>query len=304
MRKVTNSYKILQAGNLLIRLSFFVLVLAAYVWPATGQEIQTAPARKHIAINKTPILTIEGAYQHFEVDRLGNLFLISAQGNQIKEYNAKGDSINRYDNTRSYGPITSIDVSNPLKIAVFYSDFSTIVVLDRYLSPVNTIDLRKAGIWEARAIATSYDNLYWVYDQQEAKIKKVDGQGEVRFASSDMRQVFDREVNPEKLFDQDGLLYTYDASYGWYVFDYYGALNQKVPVKGLLDPLVEQSVLTGRVAGKIWLLPAARATLSNPVWQPLPISGTIRQTKFDPASGKLWVLTDTGLSVYPLVAHP
>lgn len=267
------------------------------LFTAVAQD--TTPAFFHQ--NTQTALALRGDYRHFELDRLGNLFLIGAQGNQITEYNKQGDSVNHYDNVRSYGQISGLDVTNPLKIAVYYKDFATIVVLDRYLSPVNTIDLRKAGIWDAQAIASSYDNQYWVYDKQEAKIKKVDGQGKVTFASSDLRQVFDEGVDPVKLLDRDGLLYTYDTSYGWYIFDYYGALNQKIPVKDLQNINVSDGILSATVLisgqEQLWLM-NPRKPGAAPAIKPIPFNGKARQALFIGQQGKLIILTKWGVSTY------
>jgi len=255
---------------------------------------------------------ITGNFKHFELDKLGNLFLIGPNGSQFTQYNKHGDSINHYDNISSYGQITSLDVSNPLKLAVYYRDFGTIVVLDRFLSPVNTIDLKKAGIWDAQTVATSYDNQYWVYDKQEARIKKVNGQSKVTFASSDLRQVFDNGLDPVRLLDRDGLLYAYDPTYGWYIFDYYGALKQKIPIKDLRDVSVTDGILTARMetagGSRIWLMNPERP-LTDPVQINLPDSAvktgrtvqkgktdTIRQSLFLGTTGELLLLTPSGLN--------
>ncbi len=77
-----------------------------------------------------------------------------------------------YIDVKRYGKIYSIDASNPLKILVYFRDFATIVVLDRLLTVRNTIDLRKQNIYQAQAVATSYDGNIWVYDELESKLKK------------------------------------------------------------------------------------------------------------------------------------
>ena len=152
---------------------WMVLLVIIYL-PAVAQlPGKPLPAADQPALPSA--LKIKGDFRHFELDKLGNLFLISQGGSKITQYNKAGDSINHYDNVSSYGAISELDATNPLKLAIYYKDYGTIVVLDRFLSPVNTIDLRNAGIWEAETIATSYDNQFWVYDKQEAKIKKING---------------------------------------------------------------------------------------------------------------------------------
>ena len=55
-----------------------------------------------------------------------------------------------------------IDATNPLKILVYYREFTTIIELDRFLNIVNTIDLRNQNILQAKAVGLAYDNNVWV----------------------------------------------------------------------------------------------------------------------------------------------
>ena len=48
------------------------------------------------------------------------------------------------------------------------------MVLDRFLNIRNTIDLRQSGIFQVSAVAQSYDNNIWVFDDLDSKIKKID----------------------------------------------------------------------------------------------------------------------------------
>jgi hypothetical protein len=84
-----------------------------------------------------------------------------------------------YNDVRKFGTATMIDVSNPLKVLLYYKDFATIVVLDRLLNIRNTIDLRLQNILQAKAIGLSYDNKIWVYDELESKLKKIDEGGQL-----------------------------------------------------------------------------------------------------------------------------
>src|SRR4051794_17784730 len=98
--------------------------------------------------------TISGSYTNFYADNLGNIFLVS-KTNQVKKLNQDFDSVAVFNDVRRYGNIYSLDVSNPLKIVVYYREFTTALVLDRFLKLLNTIDLRRYGILQAKAIAQS-----------------------------------------------------------------------------------------------------------------------------------------------------
>jgi hypothetical protein len=57
----------------------------------------------------------------------------------------------------------------------------------------------------------------------------------------DFRQLFGEAPSPQSVFDRDGFVYLYDTLKGVYVFDYYGALRNKILITGWKD---------FRVAGK------------------------------------------------------
>ena len=192
----------------------------------------------------TSAKTIEGEYADFTVDNLGNYYLLSKE-NQLKKLNNRGDSMGVFNDVRRYGKLFSMDVTNPLKVLLYYKNFSTIVVLDRFLNIVNTIDLRKQNIFQVKAIAQSYDNNIWLYDEQNNKLKRIGEKGEVIFETVDLRIIFDEVPSPTHIFDHDGFVYLYDPEKGFYVFDIYGSFKTKISYKGLTDVTVIGKTILG-----------------------------------------------------------
>ena len=168
---------------------------------------------------------IKGDILGFTVDNLDNIYILNSR-NQVKKLNSNGDSVAAFNDVKRYGKATLLDVSNPLKLLLYYKDFATVVVLDRFLNVVNTIDLRKQNIFQAKAIGQSYDNKIWVYDELENKLKKIDEDGTMLLETPDFRQLFGQAPVPQKIFDQDKLVYVYDSSQAIFVFDYYGTLKK------------------------------------------------------------------------------
>ncbi|HUR12081.1 MAG TPA: hypothetical protein VM012_11955, partial [Flavitalea sp.] len=60
----------------------------------------------------------------FSVDQLGNVYLLLTNG-QLKKLSSTGDSLAVFNEVRRYGKVHSIDVSNPLKVLLYYKDFGT-----------------------------------------------------------------------------------------------------------------------------------------------------------------------------------
>ncbi len=189
-------------------------------------------------------VVIPGNYVQFSVDQLGNIYLINTQ-NQLKKLSAQLDSIAVFNDIKRLGNIDKIDVSNPLKTLVYYKQFGHIVLLDRFLNPRNTINLRQRSLPLINAIAQSYDNQIWLFDEWNFSIKKMNDAGEITEESPDLRQALSYEASPENMIDADGLLYTYHPKTGWKIFDYYGALKQSVAVFHWQYTSIVNGFLTG-----------------------------------------------------------
>jgi hypothetical protein len=197
----------------------------------------------------------------FTTDNLGNLYLLT-NTNQIRKVNEKGDSIAVYNDVRRFGKIFSIDASNPLKILVYYKDFSTIIVLDRLLNVRNTIDLRKQNILQVRTITSSYDNNIWLYDELDSRIKKIDDNGRIILESNDFRQVYEVVPKPTNIYDRDGQLYLYDSTKGLLVYDYYGAQKNNYAIYQLSDvQVLDKNTITARDSTHIILYKPSSLTL-------------------------------------------
>lgn len=236
---------------------------------------------------------IPGNIASFAVDNLEQMYILSGNG-QLKKLNEKGDSVAIFNNVKKYGEATLIDVSNPLKILLYYRDFSTVVILDRLLNMRTAIDLRRSDILQAGTVALSYDSKIWVYDEVQNKLKKIDDEGKVLQETPDFRVLFNNTVQPQNIFDQDKLVYLYDSIQGFFVFDYYGALKNKILITkwqhvkivgkyifGIDDAFIYRYNITTFRYDK-WPMPAA-------------ITGA-RKVYF--TTNRLYVLNDKGINVY------
>src|SRR6185436_12076651 len=115
----------------------FKIALITLLFPAV------APAQADT--NFHLIRVLRGDFVDFTVDNLDNIYVLNSH-NQVKKYNAAGDSVAIYNDVRKFGQASLIDVSNPLKVLLYYKDFATVVMLDRFLNAVNIVDLRKQNI--------------------------------------------------------------------------------------------------------------------------------------------------------------
>jgi hypothetical protein len=237
--------------------------------------------------------TYTGDIADFTVDNLGNCFAISSNG-QIKKINSDGDSAGVFNDVRRYGKLFSIDVTNPLKVLLYYKSFGTILILDRFLNVRSTIDLRRQNLFQVKTIGQSYDNNIWVFDELESKLKKVADDGRVTDQSADFRMIFDSMPSPEVIIDQNKFVYLYDPVKGVYIFDYYGAFKNRLLFRGWNDFSVINNVLFGRSGNSLFRYEPGTLNL-----QELPVSDRIASAKkIRITNTYLYALRDGFIEVY------
>lgn len=171
---------------------------------------------------------IPGSYSYLDVDVLDNIYLITEK-NQLKKIRSNGDSLAVFNDVKKFGNPTLLDVSNPLKVLLYYKSFSTVIILDRFLAVRNTINLRNQNIFKVKTLATSYDNNIWIFDEQNISLKKINDEGKVLSETLDLRQLFDTVPSPSQITDKNNFVYLYDENRGFYIFDYYGSFKNNLP---------------------------------------------------------------------------
>lgn len=188
----------------------------------------------------------------------------------------------------------SLDVTNPLKILLYYKDFSTVVILDRLLNNRATIDLRKLNLYQVKAISQSYDNNIWVFDEFESKLKRISDEGKLLDQFTDFRILFDSVPSPQYIIDQNKQLYLYDSLKGVFIFDYYGAFKARIPFTGWTDFSVINNLLFGRDQQYLFRYEPGTLNLQR---YPIPVSMS-NSRKIFISSGKIYLLRDNKLEVY------
>jgi len=117
-------------------------------------------------------------YTHdfFEVDHFGYIYAVN--DSEIVKFNSTGKKLYTYSNS-SLGSIYSIDVSNPLRILLFYKDFNQILFLDQTLSPIGaTIDLYEFSNDETELVCSSLKGGFWIYNSNENQSFHISSKGE------------------------------------------------------------------------------------------------------------------------------
>lgn len=153
---------------------------------------------------------------HFDIDKLENLYVIResklslySKGFIDKEYEFSADK---------YGEISSLDVSNPHKLLLYYRDFQTLLLLDNTLAILDILNLDEYGFLDIKAVSLSNDNNLWILDDQN--VRKVDIQGS-EILSTEPLYTYNLGSEIKSLREEANQLYL-EYENGLAVFDTYG----------------------------------------------------------------------------------
>ena len=184
------------------------------------------------------------AFQGFEVlktidiksdfitsDNLGNVYIIKRE--ELTKYDPNGNLFQQYSSKR-LGKINAVDVSNPLKILVFYKDFSTIVFLDGMLAETaNPINLNGLMLEQASLICTSNNNCFWVYDPVSFQLVRVNQYLSKIQQTGNLVQQLGVSLNPNFIMESNNWVYLNNPETGVLVFDIYGTYFKTIPLLSL-----------------------------------------------------------------------
>lgn len=275
--------------------TILLLLCLAGSRPASAQQTEQPPpaAQPGSMGDFTLTLKVSQDIVDFTVDNLGNIYVLNSD-NQLKKLSPRGDSLAVFNDVRRYGKIAFIDATNPLKILVYYREFTTVVELDRFLNLINTVDLRKQNILQAKAIGLAYENNIWVYDELDAMLKRVRDDGTLVDQTTDFRQLFDSVPDPTIIRDRGDLVYLYDPAKGVYIFDHYGTLKTHLDIRGWKDFNVIGKNLLGHDDTQFYRYePGTLNMLEQPI--PADYQGAIH---IDITPTVIYVLKKSGLEVY------
>lgn len=168
----------------------------------------------------------------FEVDKLGNYYLINDTG-EIRKYSADKKILYTFKSSGN-GNIATVDVTNPHKILVFYKEFQTILILDNTLTNISTIKLDDSQYYTASGI--SNDGNIWLYNSLKNQLSKLSFEGIVIEELNPLNTPYPESISDSRIFDRENRLFMVDENLGIFTFNNFGFLEKIIPVTNVGKP--------------------------------------------------------------------
>ncbi|MGE0561571.1 MAG: hypothetical protein AB7O47_07130 [Flavobacteriales bacterium] len=177
----------------------------------------------------------------FTTDQTGSYYEIYS--NQIKKIGKNGQRQFTYSNN-ILGEITSVDVFNPMKIVVFFKDFSKIVILDNTLTEQGSVlDLNEVSLEETSLVCTSYNNGIWYYNPVKFQLTRIEHFSKSSNTSANISTILNKNIQPNFLVEYNNKVYLNDPVNGILVFDIYGTYLKTIPIYNLNTFQVKENYL-------------------------------------------------------------
>ena len=208
----------------MVRLSSFSIFLTIGCLTCTTATLTTSSQVENRALIVPQTATL---------DQFGHLYYATTQ-NRIIKLNEQGDSIGYYANN-SFGAISLIDVTNPLKVLIYYQDFYSGVVLDRLLNETQIFSMLELGYGEIRVIGSSIDGAMWIFNDHEQRLIKATQNGQVLLRGEDLRLRFNERLTPEKIVQSGESLFLQITGRGLLVFDLFGQYKTQILQENISD---------------------------------------------------------------------
>jgi hypothetical protein len=166
-------------------------------------------------------------------DRNGNIYLLDPLRNLLRL-----DSLGRPLDTFSpptRGRISQMEAWNPMKILLFYEDRQEILLLDRFLRPISSTDLRDINYeGMAKAATLSSDDSFWLFDETNQTLSKLDLRLRQLTVETPLNLILDKaRFDVRQMREYQNMVYMLDYNSGIYVFDNLGNYKRAIPLEGL-----------------------------------------------------------------------
>lgn len=189
--------------------------------------------------------------ERFEVDRLQQIYTIDQQST-LRKYLTNGDQVFMYSNL-SLGMLSTIDVSDPFNIILFYHDFQTAVQLDRTLNERGSLFFPELGLAQVDCIAKSRDNQLWIYDGLQTRLLKINVLGTILSESQNLSLLPGWVDNPQRLFACGQYVFLIADDSHIVVFDAFGQYVKTSPLEGKKVVQAWPEGLVLQQADQVWL---------------------------------------------------
>ena len=227
----------------------------------------------------------------FRADKIGSLYTYNAS--TIKKLTNNRAQAMEYTDAYA-GEISTIDVTDPFKILVHFSDYNSVLFLDRFLAPIgDMIELDQIGIFQPVDIASSSKEGFWILNSQSNALELYNNNLVKAFSSRRLNGLLKKAINNYEIIESDQYVLVY-SRFEVLLFDLMGNYIKTISTSLQGQPIIVKRTMYYIVDHKLNAyhmdyLSTQSYTLPN------PDSGSVRLS-----ADKCLIATEKGVAIYQL----
>lgn len=206
------------------------------------------------------------------VDNLDFIYLQTERGELLK-YSSTGQLKWRYSNNR-FGKLHSVDVSDPMRVLLFYADFQQIVVLNNNLNEILNYSFAAKTNLQVSAVAAGNNNSLWLFERNANTLIKYSANFTEDIATANLSQLFNQVINPIKIAATDQYVFLQHSDNTILQFDRFGAFVRDFQLPNLTQFSLTNHNIVYHQANQLILY---NVNTLNTVKQPLPTTLAVKQ---------------------------
>jgi len=176
------------------------------------------------------VANIKAPGEQYYTDPFGNIYITNA--GEIRRYNNEFHETARYSNP-SLGKISAVDLSDPLRILLFYKEYNQVLWLDRYLAEIRSpVLLDQLGYEYVPVVCSSSQGGFWLYDEIICQLCYLDNNMNTVHKSVSLRSMLGSSERPVSLLEKNRQIYLNIPDKGIFLFDMYGNYLKLIPLTG------------------------------------------------------------------------
>lgn len=176
--------------------------------------------------------TIDRTHDFIKVDHLGNVYVVD--DSELLMFDKDGMKLANFSNSM-LGEISDVDVSDPLRILVFYKEFNQLLFLDRNLAEIGEeIDLYDYSDNESELACSSSNSGFWTYNSIDNQAIHFSEYGKRRQESILLNSFFEDAI-PSKMIENSRNLYLLYPNNGILALDQNGRFLKKISFTKISD---------------------------------------------------------------------
>jgi hypothetical protein len=240
---------------------------------------------------------------HFS-DPMGNVYVV--QDNTLKKFSSTNEEAGHYTNT-FLGNIHSVDVSDPLRILLYYKDHNQIVWVDNFLSEIRSpVWLDALGIDQIELVCSSNQGGFWVFNSLNNQLQYYDVNLQLVHESPTLNILTGPDITPTSLLEKSRSLYLNIPGIGILVFDRFGNYSKTLALEASSEFQVTDNYVYFMKEGELFSYDLRTADIALLDLPEMPISESSHGNnskdsetlKAELQPGRLFVFTRKGYAVF------